>query len=329
MAAGGKSMLNSLAARIALLQQLRQGNLGDVLFRLLALLFGLSILALMFGIVFETWSQSAPSRREFGWGFLWSIAFDPPNDRFGALPFIYGTLASSVLAILIAGPIGIGIAAYLVEIAPRRLNQVVGFVVELLAAVPSIVFGLWGVIVLAPWMKNYIVPPLQAVLGWTPLFSGTFFGPSVFAAGVVLAIMILPTVAAISRDVIRAVPDAQREGMLALGATRWEMFSRAVLPYGKSGITGAVILGLGRAAGETMAVTLIIGNSPKIFTSLFDQGATMASIIANNFAESRGLFLSSLIEIGLILFAVTFLINVGARLLVSLISKQPQGGIRA
>jgi phosphate transport system permease protein len=329
MAAGRKSMLNSLAARIALLKQLRQGNLGDVLFQLLALLFGLSILALMFGIVFETWSQSAPSRWEFGWGFLWSIAFDPPNDRVGALPFIYGTLASSVLAILIAGPIGIGIAAYLVEIAPRRLNQVVGFVVELLAAVPSIVFGLWGIIVLAPWMKNYIVPPLQAVLGWTPLFRGTFFGPSVFAAGVVLAIMILPTVAAVSREVIRAVPDAQREGMLALGATRWEMFSRAVLPYGKSGITGAVILGLGRAAGETMAVTLIIGNSPRIFTSLFDQGATMASIIANNFAESRGLFLSSLIEIGLILFAVTFLINVGARLLVSLISKQPQGGIRA
>jgi phosphate transport system permease protein len=205
---------------------------------------------------------------------------------------------------------------------------VVGFVVELLAAVPSIVFGLWGIIVLAPWLKAYVVLPLQAVLGWTPLFSGTFFGPSVFAAGIVLAIMILPTVAAISRDVIRAVPDAQREGMLALGATRWEMFSRAVLPYGKSGITGAVILGLGRAAGETMAVTLIIGNSPKIFTSLFDQGATMASIIANNFAESGGLFLSSLIEIGLILFAVTFLINVGARLLVSLISRQPEGGIR-
>ena len=322
-------MLNSLAARFALLKQLRRGNLGDVLFQLLALLFGLSILALMFGIVFETWSQSAPSRGEFGWSFLWSTAFDPPNNSFGALPFIYGTVASSILAILIAGPIGIGIAAYLVEIAPRRLNQVVGFVVELLAAVPSIVFGLWGIIVLAPWLKNYIVPPLQAVLGWTPLFSGTFFGPSVFAAGVVLAIMILPTVAAISRDVLRAVPDAQREGMLALGATRWEMFSRAVLPYGKSGITGAVILGLGRAAGETMAVTLIIGNSPKIFTSLFDQGATMASIIANNFAESRGLFLSSLIEIGLMLFAVTFLINVGARLLVSLISRQPQGGIRA
>ena len=312
-----------------MLRKLQRGNLGDTIFQLLALLFGISILAIMVGIVFETWVQSAPSRQAFGWGFLWSTAFDPPKNDFGALPFIYGTIVSSILAILVAGPIGIGIAAYLVEIAPRRLNQVVGFVVELLAAVPSIVFGLWGIIVLAPWLKSYVVPPLQAVLGWTPLFSGAFFGPSVFAAGIVLAIMILPTVAAISRDVIRAVPDAQREGMLALGATRWEMFSRAVLPYGKSGITGALILGLGRAAGETMAVTLIIGNSPKIFTSLFEQGATMASIIANNFAESGGLFLSSLIEIGLILFAVTFLINVGARLLVSLISRQPEGGIRA
>jgi phosphate transport system permease protein len=322
-------VLSSIAARLTLLRQLQRGNLGDALFQLLALLFGISILAIMVGIVFETWVQSAPSQQAFGWSFLWSTAFDPPRSDFGALPFIYGTIVSSILAILIAGPIGIGIAAYLVEIAPRRLNQVVGFVVELLAAVPSIVFGLWGIIVLAPWLKNYVVPPLQAVLGWTPLFSGTFFGPSVFAAGIVLAIMILPTVAAISRDVIRAVPDAQRESMLALGATRWEMFSRAVLPYGKSGITGAVILGLGRAAGETMAVTLIIGNSPKIFTSLFEQGATMASIIANNFAESGGVFLSSLIEIGLILFAVTFLINVGARLLVSLISRQPEGGIRA
>jgi phosphate transport system permease protein len=322
-------VLSALAARLEFLKQLRRGNLGDTLFQLLALLFAISLLVVVIGIIFESWVRSAPSRQEFGWGFLWSTAFDPPNNRFGALTFIYGTIASSVLAIIIAGPIGIGIAAYLVEIAPRRLNQVVGFVVELLAAVPSIVFGLWGIIVLAPWLQNYIVPPLQAVLGWTPLFSGTFFGPSVFAAGIVLAIMILPTVAAISRDVIRAIPDTQREGMLALGATRWEMFSRAVLPYGKSGITGAVILGMGRAAGETMAVTLIIGNSPKIFTSLFDQGATMASIIANNFAESGGLFLSSLIEIGLILFAITFLINVGARLLVLFISRQPGGGIRA
>jgi phosphate transport system permease protein len=304
--------------------------LGDAVFRLLALLFALSLLAITGGIIFELWVQSSLSRQEFGWDFLWSTAFDPQRGDFGALAFIYGTVVSSILAILIAGPIGIGIAAYLVEIAPRRLNQVVGFTVELLAAVPSIVFGLWGIFVFAPWLRDYIVPPLQALLGWTPLFSGTFYGPSVLAAGIVLAIMILPTVAAISRDVIRAVPDAQREAMLALGATRWEMFSRAVLPYGKSGITGAIILGLGRAAGETMAVTLIIGNAPQLFTSLFEPGATMASIIANNFNEAGSeIFRASLIEIGLILFVITFIINIGARLLVSLFSRAPQGGIRA
>ena len=324
-------MLGSLlGARLESLKQLWRGNLGDAVFRLLALLFALSLLAITGGIIFELWVQSSLSREAFGWDFLWSTAFDPQRGDFGALAFIYGTVVSSILAILIAGPIGIGIAAYLVEIAPRRLNQVVGFTVELLAAVPSIVFGLWGIFVFAPWLRDYIVPPLQALLGWTPLFSGTFYGPSVLAAGIVLAIMILPTVAAISRDVIRAVPDAQREAMLALGATRWEMFSRAVLPYGKSGITGAIILGLGRAAGETMVVTLIIGNAPQLFTSLFEPGATMASIIANNFNEAGSeIFRASLIEIGLILFVITFIINIGARLLVSLFSRAPQGGIRA
>jgi phosphate transport system permease protein len=303
---------------------------GDAAFRLVALLFALSLLVITGGIIFELWVQSSLSRQEFGWSFLWSTAFDPQGRNFGALTFIYGTVVSSILAILVAGPIGVGIAAYLVEIAPRRLNQVVGFVVELLAAVPSIVFGLWGIFVFAPWLRDYIVPPLEALLGWTPLFSGTFYGPSVLAAGMVLAIMILPTVAAISRDVIRAVPDAQREAMLALGATRWEMFSRAVLPYARNGITGAIILGLGRAAGETMAVTLIIGNAPRIFTSLFEPGATMASIIANNFNEAGSeIFRAALIEIGLILFVVTFIINIGARLLVSLFSREPEGGIRA
>ena len=324
-------MLNSLlGTRLESLKELWRGNLGDAVFGLLAFLFALSLLIITGGIIFELWVQSSLSRQEFGWNFLWSTAFEPQGGNFGAMTFIYGTVVSSILAILIAGPIGIGIAAYLVEIAPRRLNQVVGFTVELLAAVPSIVFGLWGIFVFAPWLRDYIVPPLQALLGWTPLFSGTFYGPSVLAAGIVLAIMILPTVAAISRDVIRAVPDAQREAMLALGATRWEMFSRAVLPYGKSGITGAIILGLGRAAGETMAVTLIIGNAPQLFTSLFEPGATMASIIANNFNEAGSeIFRASLIEIGLILFVITFIINIGARLLVSLFSREPEGGIRA
>lgn len=312
-----------------ILKQLRRGNPGDIIFRFVVFVFGLSILAITGGIIYELWLQSALSRREFGLSFIWSTAFDPLNRQFGALPFIYGTVISSFVAILLAGPIGLGIAIYLVEIAPRRLSRVVGFMVELLAAVPSIVYGLWGIFVLSPWLQMYIVPPIKEAFGWLPLFSGTFFGPSVFSASIVLAIMILPTVAAVSRDVIEAVPNTQREAMLALGATRWEMFSRAVLPYAKSGVLGAIILGLGRAAGETMAVTLIIGNSPRMFVSLFDQGATMASIIANNFAEAGSeMFVSSLVEIGLILFVVTLVINVMARLLVWAISQGPAGGIR-
>lgn len=311
------------------LKELRRGHRSDTVFAAIALLFGLSILALMLGIIFELWQESVAARQEFGWSFLWSTEYNPSQDIYGALPFIYGTLVTAFIAILIAGPIGVGIAAYLVEIAPDRVNRVVGFIVELLAAVPSIVYGLWGFFALAPFMREYVVPPLQGLFGWTPFFKGTFPGPTVLTASIVLSIMILPTVAAVSRDVIRAVPRDQREGMLALGATRWEMFRLAVLPYAASGVLGAVILGLGRAAGETMAVTFIIGNSPKIFTSLFDQGATLASQIAGQFPEAGGISLSFLVELGLVLFVITIIINIGARLIVSLVSKTPKGGIRA
>ena len=307
----------------------RRGNVGDAIFQLVALLCGLSLLVIMFGIIFELWINTSLSRQKFGFGFLWSTAFDINGGKIGALTFIYGTAISSVIAILLAGFVGVGIAGFLVEIAPRRLNRVVGFVVELLAAIPSIVYGFWGLIALAPWLGTYVVPPLQAVFGWTPLFAGSYIGSSVFTASIVLAIMILPTVASISRDVIQAVPDTQREGMLALGATRWEMFSRAVVPYARNGIVGALVLGLGRAAGETMAVTLIMGNNAQIFTSLFQQGATMSSVIASSFGEASDLFLSSLLEIGLILFAITFVINVGARLLVLVFANEPRGGVRA
>src|SRR5215212_7000468 len=189
-------MLSALVGRLKFFRELRQGNTGDAIFRGLALFFALTILIVTFGIIYELWVQSSLSREAFGWGFLWSTEYDPPNQRFGTLQFIFGTVVSSILAILLAGPIGVGIAAYLVEIAPRWLSQIIGFVVELLAAVPSIVYGLWGFVVLAPWLRDYIVPPLQGVLGWTPLFSGNFFGPSVLTAGIILAIMILPTVAA-------------------------------------------------------------------------------------------------------------------------------------
>ena len=312
-----------------LLKQLRKGHTSDTIFATIALFFGLSILVIMGGIIIELWQQSSTARSEFGWAFLWSTAWSPPNNEYGALVFIYGTLVTAFIAVILAAPTGVGIAAYLVEIAPPRIHQIVGFIVELLAAIPSIVYGLWGFFVLAPFLRDYVVPPLQAVLGWLPLFSGPFFGPTVFTAGVVLSIMILPTVAAVSRDVIRAVPRDQREGMLALGATRWEMFRHAVLPYAGSGVLGAIILGLGRAAGETMAVTFIIGNSPQLFSSLFEQGATLASIIAGQFPEAGGILLSVLIELGLVLFVITILINVSARLVVALVSRSPKGGVRA
>lgn len=311
------------------LKKLRRGHTSDTIFAVVTLFFGLSILAIMGGILVQLWLQSSTSRSGFGWSFLWSTAYSPPNNEYGALVFIYGTLITAFIAVLLAGPIGVGIAAYLVEIAPARVNQIVGFIVELLAAIPSIVYGLWGFFALAPFLRDYIVPPLQAVLGWTPLFSGSFFGPTVFTTSIVLAIMVLPTVAAISRDVIRAVPRDQREGMLALGATRWEVFRRVVLPYAGNGVLGAIILGLGRAAGETMAVTFIIGNSPQLFSSLFDQGATLASIIAGQFPEAGGMLLSVLIELGMVLFVITIMINVSARLIVAFLSKGSSGGLRA
>ena len=312
-----------------LLKGLGGGHRGDAIFAAVALLFGLLLLVIMVGIIFELWVQSSVAREQFGWSFLTSTAYNPGAEEYGALTFIYGTLVTAFVAILLAGPMGVGIAAYLVEIAPVRVGRTVGFVVELLAAVPSIVYGLWGFFALAPFLREFVVPPLQGVLGWTPLFTGNFPAATVFTASIVLAIMILPTVAAVSRDVLRAVPRDQREGMLALGATRWEMFSRAVLPYAANGVLGAVILGLGRAAGETMAVTFLIGNSPKIFTSLFDQGATASSQIAGQFPEAGGLTLSFLITLGLILFVITLIINVSARIVVSLVTRVPKGGVRA
>lgn len=324
-------MLNTIAdaARIRTRRSVRQGTLGDTIFKLTAFIFAFSLLVITGGILYELWGSSALSREEFGLSFLWSTAWNPVTQQFGALPFIYGTLVTAALALLLAGPIGIGIAAYLIEIAPLRVNRLLGFIVELLAAIPSVVYGLWGIFVLAPFLREHIVPPLQSVLGWTPLFTGTFSGWSAFTASMVLAVMILPTVASISRDVIAAVPKDQREAMLALGATRWEMFRVAVVPYARSGIIGALVLALGRAAGETMAVTMIIGNAPRIFTSLLDQGATMSSIIASQFANaSSPMFRSALIELALILFVITFLMNVGARLLVKFVAKGPTGGVR-
>jgi len=267
-------------------------------------------------IVYETARGSLLSVRAFGLGFLTGTAWDPVAEKFGALPYIWGTMVSSMLALLLAVPLGIGTAVYLAEIANRRLGAVVSFVIELLAAIPSIVYGIWGFFVLAPWLRNGVEPWLVAHVGFIPLFSGIPFGIGMLNAGIVLAIMIVPTIVSISREVLLATPRSLREAALALGATQAEAIGVA-LGAARPGILGSVILALGRALGETMAVTMVIGNTNKISLSLLAPGATMSSIIANEFTEATSpLYLSALIEIALVLFAITIVVNGIARLLV-------------
>ena len=263
-------------------------------------------------------AQSMLTWQTFGVAdFVTGTTWDPVAAVYGALPFIVGTILSSLLALLFAAPIGILTAIFLAEMAPARLATPLIFMIELLAAIPSVVFGLWGVFVLAPFLRDTVESWIVSTFGWIPFLSGPTFGIGLFSAGVILAIMILPTIVSISREVIRSVPDPQREAMVALGATRWETITKAVLPYARSGIVGAVILGLGRALGETMAVTMIIGNGQNIPTRLFDQAQTIASKIATTFNEATaGLQVSSLIALGLILLVITIVLNVIARLLV-------------
>jgi phosphate transport system permease protein len=294
------------------------GNLTDRVYGAALVLFGLTIPAL-FAFLFLRISLSAlPAIREFGVGFLTSGAWNPVEGEFGALPFIFGTVVSSLIALLIALPLAVGLAIFLTELAPRWLAGPIAFATELLAAIPSVVYGLWGIFVMVPWLRSTIQQPLADALGDSiPLFRGPAYGSSMLAGGVILAIMIVPFISAVSREVLRAVPRAQREGALALGATRWEMTRQIALPYALPGIVGATILGLGRALGETMAVTMVIGNRPEVATSLVAPGYTMASVLANEFAEaSSDLYLSALMEIALILFGITILVNAGARFLV-------------
>ena len=264
------------------------------------------------------------SIKEFGFGFLIGQVWDPVKGEFGALPFIYGTIVSAIIAVLIATPLSIGVAVFLVEQAPKSIARPIGFLVELLAAIPSVVYGLWAIFVLAPFVREYVQPPLQASFGWLPFFKGTPTGIGMFTGGIILAIMITPIITAVVRDILEAVPITQREAALALGATKWET-TRIVLANASSGIAGAIILGLGRAIGETMAVTMIIGNRPQISTSLFDPAYTIASVIANEFTEATGdLYLSALIEMGLILFVVTFIVTGLAKLLILSVSRKTQ-----
>ncbi len=281
------------------------------------LLCGLSLLVIVALVVFELIVQSRPSLHQFGWKFFTGSNWDPVSGDFGALPFIYGTLVSSLVALVIAVPLAVGVAVFTTEMCPKPLRGSLSFLTELLAAIPSVVYGLWGIFVLAPLLRVHVQPWLANYFGWTGLFTGPPFGIGMLAAGVILSIMIVPIIGSITREVLTAVPNHQREAALALGATRWEMIRVAVLRNARAGILGAIILGLGRALGETMAVTMVIGNTPQIAKSLFAPGYTMASVIANEFTEATGnLYLSALVEIGLGLFLVTVVVNILARLLV-------------
>ena len=292
------------------------GNLGDAIFRIAVFTIALSLVLIVAAMIVALAAHSTLSIRQFGFGFLSNREWDPVKGKFGALAFIYGTIVSSLIALIISVPLSLGIAIFLVEQAPRFLSRPIGFLVELLAAIPSVVYGLWGIFVLAPFLRVHVEPPLQRWLGWLPLFQGPITGIGLLTGGAILAIMITPIISAVVRDVLAAVPSTQREAALALGATKWET-TMVVLANGAPGIAGAVILGLGRAIGETMAVTMVIGNRPEISASLFQPSYTLASVIANEFTEATAdIYLSSLVELGLILFLVTFVVNASARVLV-------------
>jgi phosphate transport system permease protein len=311
-------------------KQPRNSQLPDAAFRVLILLTAVSVFAIVVFVVWELVDKSRLSLHQFGLGFFFGHNWDPVNGDFGAMPFIYGTLVSSFLALLLAVPLSVGVAVYVTEMCPIRLRVIISFLVELLAAIPSVIYGLWAIFVLAPLLRDYVEPFLGRTLGWTGLFTGPMYGLGMLAAGMILAIMIVPIIASITREVLTAVPQNQREAVLALGATRWEMIRMGVLRNARIGIVGGVILGLGRALGETMAVTMVIGNRPEVAKSLFAPGYTMASVIANEFSEATGdLYLSALVEIGLALFIVTLIVNGLARLLVWSITGGTAGRARA
>ena len=288
---------------------------GDEITYLITLIAALSIILITALLAQHLWVNSLLARHKFAWSFVTSKSWDPVAEQFGALPFIYGTVVTSAIALIIAVPMGIGSAIFLAELAPRKISNIITFLTELLAAVPSVIFGLVGIFVLVPFL-NRIVPPATSHLKWLPIFSGPFYGVSYLTAGLVLSIMIVPFIVSISREVLRSVPTAQREAMMALGATKWDVTWRAVVPYARRGIIGSIFLALARALGETMAVTMVIGNVPAIHASLLSPGYTIAAVIANEFTEaSTDLYLHALIEMALVLFVVTMIVNAGARLL--------------
>jgi phosphate transport system permease protein len=290
---------------------------GDRVYTMVVLASVWLVLLLAAGLVAALVWESWEAIRAFGFRFLVTSHWDPVAGEFGALPFIYGTLLSSLLALLIAVPLSLGAAIFLAELAPSWIRPPIAFLIEMLAAVPSVVYGLWGIFVLVPWLRDWVQPALGRTLGFLPLFQGPPYGIGMLAAGILLSIMVMPFITSVSREVLLAVPGSQREAALGLGATRWETTRIAVLRYGRSGLIGAILLGLGRALGETMAVTMVIGNRPEIAASLFAPGYTMASVLANEFTEATSdLYVSALVEIGLLLLLVTVVVNGFAKLLV-------------
>ena len=290
---------------------------GDEVSYLVTLVCAVTIFVLVALIVWELWGNSQPALKAFGWSFLWTSTWNPNGGQFGALPFIYGTCVTSAIALLIAVPLGVASAVFLAEMAPPKLSNLLTFLIELLAAVPSVIYGLLGIFVLLPLIRSFIVPPLKGAFGFLPLFQGPFYGLSFLSAGLVLSVMIVPFIVSVSREVLLAVPAEQREAALAVGATKWETTWDIVLPNASTGIFGSVFLALARALGETMAVTMVIGNTPTLTASLLSPGYSIAAVIANEFAEANGdLYISSLILAGLVLFGLTIVINGLARLLI-------------
>ena len=296
---------------------------GDEIAHLFTLMFASTIFLVTVLLVYELYINSALPRHKFGWAFFLTQTWDPVFENFGALPFIYGTVVTSALALLLAVPLGIGAAIFLAELAPRAISDGLTFIIELLAAVPSVIIGVLGIFVLVPFMRLHVDPLLKAVLGTLPLFKGPIYGIGFLTAGVVLALMVVPFIISVSREVLLAVPTEQREAALALGATKWEATWKVVVPYARTGIFGSIFLSLARALGETMAVTMVIGNDPKISTSLFAPGYTIAAIIANEFSEATGdLYVQSLIELGLVLFLLTIILNGLARVMIVATARQ-------
>jgi phosphate transport system permease protein len=311
-----ESINDSAGARSrALVRRFRH---GDEVAWLTTFIFASAIILITVFLFFELYRSSALTRQRFGWSFLTETTWDPVALEFGSLPFVYGTLVTSALALILGVPLGIGAAIFLAELAPSRISDGLTFLIELLAAVPSVIYGLLALFTLVPFVREYVAPPLQSTLGFLPLFQGPPSpGVGLLTAGSVLAIMILPFIISISREVLLAVPREQREASLALGATRWETARRIVVPYAKAGIFGSIFLALARALGETMAVTMVIGNDPKITASLFAPGYSIAAVIANEFSEATSaIYISALIELGLVLFCITIIVNAAARLLI-------------